>query len=269
MNTTTLPILLLDCNLSPASGKTFVNAIQRMAPIHAHFEVVRVSEGNLGTDGHPVDWVHRAKQGNYCGIVISGSAANPLQPDPWVQQLNHDIREVSAQGIPTFGICFGHQLLAHAWGGEVGENVLGYKMRGIRSIQVHDISSTQWPLLPENTGGLQVLASHRDQVLHEPPGWHVVATSDFCKIQAMRSPNLPILSVQWHPEADEQFLRDNPHPEWNHLTQEQLLPLSGNQILQDFLASLGTQAPPPHVPQQSQPHEETTQCPKFTILSNN
>lgn len=226
------PFLLLDCNLSPESGETFVNAVKRLAPVESTFVVVRLA------DLEEPDWVPRVLAGEFCGIVISGSGASPTEELPWILRLLPDIRKATETGIPTLGICFGHQLLAYAWGGEVGEDVLGYKVRGIQAVTIKDDGSLTPQLIAEGKGELEVLASHRDQVTKAPPGWKVVGYSSYCPVQALRAPDLPILSVQWHPEGDPQFIVDNPHPDWDNLPDVPLVNLSGNQVLAGFLRGL-------------------------------
>ena len=222
------PFLLLDCNLSPASGETFVQALERMSHPNQELISYRLSEYQKP------DWLKRALDGEFQGIVVSGSGASPKEEIAWIQQLTFDIRKATQSGIPTFGICFGHQLIAHAWGAEVGENVLGYKVRGVQTVSIQD-TLTQSPFVSGGKGDLEVLASHRDQVLSAPSEWQVVGSSGYCMIQALRAPKLPVVTVQWHPEGDQQFLEDNPHPDWKSLAGRDLIHLSGNRVLREFM----------------------------------
>src|SRR4029079_6289460 len=61
-------------------------------------------------------------------FVITGSAANVPHREPWMLRAEAWLREVVAARTPTFGICFGHQLLAQALGGEVQKNPRGREM---------------------------------------------------------------------------------------------------------------------------------------------
>lgn len=205
-----------------------MKALERMMPSEAQWNCVRIP------DEHDEGWIQDVKNGKYSGLVISGSAACPEDKIPWVQQLVMVIRDVTETGIPTFGLCFGHQLLAHAWGGKVERKVLGYKIRDICEVALHDREDAI-PSLGDSSTPLEVFSSHQDQVTKAPPGWDVVAHSDRCPIQALRAPDLPIFSVQWHPEADMGFLEDNPHPDWEKIDTTRLTELSGNQVLREFL----------------------------------
>lgn len=225
------PVLLIDCTEDPSSGVVFQDAIHRCAPKGMPVEVHRV------TGETAPEWPRNAKRGRYRSIVISGSAACISDNLAWVNRLSADLREVVDMGIPTLGICFGHQLLAHAFGGTVGSSVLGYKVRGIRQIALEMDPEALKLLQPNPNGPLRALVSHQDQVTAPPPGWRVVGRSDYCAIQAMRADALPVLSVQWHPEADPAFLDDNSSPPWDDVSREEVEHLDGNDVLRRFLAA--------------------------------
>ena len=225
------PILLIDCTESPISGTVFEKAIQRCSPPGTPIEVHRVP-GDL----QPT-WPDLARAGRYRSIVISGSAACISDDLPWVARLCADLRDVVGTGIPTLGICFGHQLLAHAFGGTVGSRVIGYKVRGVRELSLMEDSQALQLLQPQPNGPIHALVSHQDQVIDPPPGWHVVGRSDYCAVQALRAADLPVLTVQWHPEADPAFLDDNSVPPWDDVDREQVEHLDGNGVLHRFLST--------------------------------
>src|SRR4051812_16958244 len=58
-------------------------------------------------------------------VVITGSAANVPTRDPWMLRTEAWLREVVAAETPVFGICFGHQTLAQALGGDVQKTPRG------------------------------------------------------------------------------------------------------------------------------------------------
>ena len=55
--------------------------------------------------------------------VITGSKQSVYEDLPWLPPLVTFVGDAMAQQRPVIGICFGHQLLAHFFGGEVGPAV--------------------------------------------------------------------------------------------------------------------------------------------------
>ncbi len=98
------------------------------------------------------------------------------------------------EGIPTLGICYGQQLLAHRLGGKVIPSTeREYGRRNIdRAIQGSLVSILENP---------QVWMSHGDQVEQVPSGFHVTASTDTCPVAAMEDPERRIFGVQFHPEV--------------------------------------------------------------------
>ncbi len=98
-------------------------------------------------------------------------------------------------GIPMLGICYGHQLLAHALGGIVRRSPRAeYGRTRIRVVG----SSRIMEGLPDE---FSAWMSHGDVVLRPPDGFSVTATSDSGLIAAMESPERNMYSVQFHPEV--------------------------------------------------------------------
>ncbi|HAL22133.1 MAG TPA: glutamine amidotransferase, partial [Stenotrophomonas sp.] len=61
----------------------------------------------------------------FAGVLVSGSAAYVTDRAEWSERSAAWLREAAHDGVPVFGICYGHQLLAHALGGEVAYNPAG------------------------------------------------------------------------------------------------------------------------------------------------
>ena len=59
----------------------------------------------------------------FSGVLITGSAAMVTDRHAWSERSAEWLRDAAHAGVPLFGICYGHQLLAHALGGEVGDIV--------------------------------------------------------------------------------------------------------------------------------------------------
>ena len=62
----------------------------------------------------------------YDGFIITGSPASVHDVDPWLPRLFALIGEAVAKAVPLFGACFGHQAIALALGGAVGQNPGGW-----------------------------------------------------------------------------------------------------------------------------------------------
>lgn len=228
------PVLIIDCTVRPSSGQVFTHAMRRMAPPHTKLDVHRA------TLDQPESWEDRAVQGAYSALVISGSAVGVGDRVRWVKHLAAPLRAVVASGLPTLGICFGHQLVAHAFGGRVHSG--DHKVRGIRAVATHPNAESLLCM----QGHQEALVSHTDQVIEPPPGWEVLAHSDYCPVQALRAPGLALLTVQWHPEADRAFIEDNPDPAWDELGDRRLKSLPANRLLTSFLEDPSKLAPEPN-----------------------
>jgi GMP synthase-like glutamine amidotransferase len=101
------------------------------------------------------------------------------------------------------GICFGHQLIAHALGGEAQKADAGW------GIGIHAARLTQPQEWMEN-GNLQtperynLVVIHQDQVVKLPPGFDTIAENDFCPVSMYVGENV-MFGIQAHPEFDKEF----------------------------------------------------------------
>jgi GMP synthase (glutamine-hydrolysing) len=125
------------------------------------------------------------------GIIVSGGPQSVYEKEsPKADPKIFDL------GIPVLGICYGHQWLAHALGGEVKPGTK--KEYGHAEIEVKDQSSALFSGLPKSFG---VWMSHGDEVVKLPEGFSVSASSSTCKIAAMADPKRKIFGVQFHLEV--------------------------------------------------------------------
>lgn len=134
------------------------------------------------------------------GLMLSNGPGDPAENREIVNQL----RILTEQRIPTFGICLGHQLLALARGAKTEK--LKYGHRGANQ----PVKNTE-----ENTVFISS-QNHGYAVVNEslPQGaklWFVNANDGTC--EGIRYENIPAFSVQFHPEAcggphDTNFLFD-------------------------------------------------------------
>jgi GMP synthase (glutamine-hydrolysing) len=133
----------------------------------------------------------------YAGIVVSGSHANVTDRDPWSEATTAWLRGALDAGVPLLGICYGHQLLAEAAGGRVGDNPAGREF-GTAEIRVR--REGEWdPLLGGFPVAVRAHVCHAQSVLALPPGAILLASSIRDPHQAFRL-GRRAWGVQFHPE---------------------------------------------------------------------
>ena len=124
------------------------------------------------------------------GIILSGGPASVYEPDgPQVDAAVFDL------GVPVLGICYGHQLMAQALGGEVANT--GDREYGGTQLHVTSPGVLLADLPSEDT----VWMSHGDGVTRAPEGFRVTATTDRIPVAAMEDPERGLFAVQFHPEV--------------------------------------------------------------------
>jgi GMP synthase-like glutamine amidotransferase len=130
--------------------------------------------------------------------VVTGSSAGVYEPLPWIDPLKNFL--VGAKGRAALvGVCFGHQIMAEAFGGKVIQSPKGWGL-GLHQYEVRDRQGWMGP-----QGALSVAASHQDQVVQAPPGAKVVAASDFTPFGMLAYDDQPAISIQLHPEFEPAF----------------------------------------------------------------
>jgi len=130
--------------------------------------------------------------------LISGSRRGAYEKLEWVARLQEFVRGCHNARKKTVGICFGHQLIAHALGGEARKSDAGWGI-GVHASRI--IRRPAWMDGDEAHYNLVVL--HQDQVVALPPGFRVIAENDFCPV-SMFADDLA-LGIQGHPEFDKDF----------------------------------------------------------------
>jgi len=137
-------------------------------------------------------------------IAITGSGAMVTEHALWMEQTAAWLREAVAEGIPVLGICFGHQLLAEALGGEVGYNPAGLEV-GTTAITLNEDGMSD-PLFKGLPAKFAAQVTHRQSVLRLPPGAKLLASSDKDANQAFVIGHCA-WGIQFHPEFDDEIIR--------------------------------------------------------------
>lgn len=134
------------------------------------------------------------------GIVITGSPAGVYEDHAWLAPLRGFIRQAYAAGTPMLGICFGHQIMADALGGEVRKSEKGWGL-GRHAYQVRQRPA----FLAEAPENLAVACSHQDQVIVPPATAEVLLASEFAPNAGLLYEGGRALSFQPHPEFEDDY----------------------------------------------------------------
>lgn len=132
--------------------------------------------------------------------VITGSPAGVYEDLPWIAPLIEFLREAKGRAR-LVGICFGHQILAKAFGGEVIKSPKGWGV-GLHRYGVE----ARGPWM-DQAEGVRIACSHQDQVVRLPPGCKVSLTSAFTPYAGLAYDDGRAISFQGHPEFDPDFAK--------------------------------------------------------------
>ncbi|HEY5410472.1 MAG TPA: type 1 glutamine amidotransferase [Caulobacteraceae bacterium] len=124
--------------------------------------------------------------------IVTGSSAGVYDGDAWIGQLLEFLRGARGRA-KLVGICFGHQAMAQAFGGEVIKSPKGWGV-GLHTYEV--LAPEPWM---DPAPSISVPASHQDQVTRPPPGATVLAASPFTPY-GMLDYGPDAISLQLHPE---------------------------------------------------------------------
>lgn len=138
------------------------------------------------------------------GVLVTGSGAMVTDREPWSERTADWLRDAAEAGTPLFGICYGHQLIAHALGGTVDYNPAGREM-GTVPVRLHAAAAGD-PLFAGLPGEIAVQATHLQTVLAPPPKAEVLAASGRDGCQAFRWGEYA-WGVQFHPEFNTGVMR--------------------------------------------------------------
>jgi GMP synthase-like glutamine amidotransferase len=130
-------------------------------------------------------------------VMVTGSPAGVYDPYPWIGELIGWLQAAKGR-TALVGVCFGHQVMAAAFGGQVRKSEKGWGL-GLHTYRV--IEPQPWM---DPVREITAPVSHQDQVVALPPTARVVAASDFTPHAVLAYADQPAISFQCHPE----FTRD-------------------------------------------------------------
>ena len=125
--------------------------------------------------------------------LITGSAAGAYEPLPWIGALATFLRS-APRSTRLVGICFGHQIMAEAYGGHVEKSDRGW------GVGLHTYPVVQREPWMDDATLVAVPASHQDQVVLQPPHTELLASSLFTPYAALAWRDRAAVSFQFHPE---------------------------------------------------------------------
>jgi GMP synthase-like glutamine amidotransferase len=134
--------------------------------------------------------------------IITGSRHSVYDDEPWIPPLVDFVGAALAAGRKIVGICFGHQLIAHYFGGRTEPAEAGW---GVGVHNVEFIGSESWMQPAQSKVGL--LSSHKDQVVELPKDARVIARTDFCPNSGYVIGD-QVLTLQGHPEFSKSYVEE-------------------------------------------------------------
>lgn len=154
------------------------------------FETVRLSQGEKLPDPTSLD-----------ATLIMGSVAAVYEHHhAWMEPLRSYVRTAYAAKTPMVGICFGHQIMAEALGGEVTRSSRGWGL----GRHVYDVM-LQPGIVSSNQTQFAIACAHQDQVVVPPEGSETFLSSAFTPHGGLVYRNGAAISLQAHPELEDEF----------------------------------------------------------------
>ncbi len=137
------------------------------------------------------------------GYLITGSRHSVYEDLSWIKELVNFIKHVLASRRKIIGVCFGHQLMAHYFGGLVEKSVKGWAV-GVHKSDL--VARQSWMDKADFREDVSLLSSHQDQVVRLPEEATLYATNEFCPIAGFVVGD-QVLTIQGHPEFDKEYAR--------------------------------------------------------------
>jgi GMP synthase-like glutamine amidotransferase len=165
---------------------TYDSMFRRLLGAGFHYETYPVFEGVFPGDPEGLE-----------GVLITGSPAGVYEDRPWIGPLESWLQHAAGK-VPMVGVCFGHQVMASAFGGKVIKSPKGRGL-GLHTYALDGLA----------VGGKDQVAcpaDHGDQVVEVAPKTKVLGGNAFCPYGMLEYP-FRAVSVQFHPEFEPPFAK--------------------------------------------------------------
>ncbi|MDH5381289.1 MAG: glutamine-hydrolyzing GMP synthase [Cyclobacteriaceae bacterium] len=149
----------------------------------------RVRELNTYCEIHPYNHIPEIND-SIKGIILSGSPCSVLDPS------SPDVDLALFGNLPVLGVCYGAQLIAKKYGG----NVLPSKIREFGRANLHKIDQHN-ALMKEIELDSQVWMSHGDTISFLPDTFEVITSTESVEVAGYKMKDKPVFGIQFHPEV--------------------------------------------------------------------
>lgn len=143
----------------------------------------------------PYGQVEELMKSGVAKVILSGGPSSVYNDPPNLSSMICERVRDEEMSVPLLGVCYGHQMIAHAFGARVAKG--GSAEYGVSEVEIDD-EDVIFRGLPKK---LRVWVSHYDEVKELPAGFVKLAHSEACGIEAMRHTARQIFGVQFHPEV--------------------------------------------------------------------
>lgn len=172
----------------PAFGTYPEMFMRLLGPDAYDYRVYAADEGELPASPKDAD-----------AFLVTGSSAGVYEPLGWIGPAVEFLQQAKGQAA-LVGVCFGHQLMAKAFGAEVIQSPKGWGL----GEQEYRIAAREPWMDDERSwaASIRLPGSHQDQVVSLPDGAEVFAASDFTPFGGLVWRDQPAMSIQLHPEFE-------------------------------------------------------------------
>ncbi len=153
-------------------------------------------------------------------LLVLGGAVDSWDEEaaPWLPATRELVRSAEVAGVPTLGICLGHQIAAHALGGRAGRNPAGRTV-AVAAVGWLDDAGDD-PLFGSSVSAGAAVHWNSDVVVELPATARVLARSVDGAVQAARLGG-SVWGVQSHPEVDVDIVQTWLEEDWAHADDDQ------------------------------------------------